>query len=620
MKTSPPRAAAMESGGSAADAPLRALARRGVGFARLAAAARALRLPGAPGGEFAAAGAALASVLRGRRLLLERRRRRRRGRRGSGLRGIRGYPRGYGLARGPGPHGARRRAGLCARRRLAAAAVLLAGVARAGLLLRRGARGALFARFAPAAAPWRGWRPPAPAPSSASAYAPPSLELVRLAALSSAAVARGAAAAGKARRAGWRLSAADVASAERAAAAFHGLLLPISRDGPASSSAPSLEVLGGLLADVWLDGRVFPPSLPPADAAAAVAAVAAEGGGENGDAGDSPLLLPLLLLPLLFLFRRPSPDLLLLPLPARRDALPPWDDSGRRRPLRVADAAAARGATLLPRSEDALAVCRRCGCSSAGAQPHAEEDKDLSAPPGCLPRGPARPSRGLGRAGAAAAAAAGRRQSGETAAEAATEEGGEGERAAPSAAPSLLRRRAPPPPRSWPRWSPGAPSSSSPRRPGTARDRVRVSAGGRPAGDRAVAVEKETNREDRNEREEQGEEQQQQLSDWRACSLPAAAACLASAGPSSSRRAVASRHAGQSSAGLGHLSACLPLLRAYLRSLVLPPLCDPRRAPEGRRGVAAPAPAPGAVAAVWRGLPGAAVEALRVLDEATAAE
>ena len=66
-----------------------------------------------------------------------------------------------------------------------------------------------------------------------------------------------------------------------------------------------------------------------------------------------------------------------------------------------------------------------------------------------------------------------------------------------------------------------------------------------------------------------------------------------------------------------HLSACLPLLRAYLRALVLPQLCDPQRAPGLAARVSEPAPAPGAVAAVWRGLPGAATAALRVLDEAT---
>ena len=119
-------------------------------------------------------------------------------------------------------------------------------------------------------------------------------------------------------------------------------------------------------------------------------------------------------------------------------------------------------------------------------------------------------------------------------------------------------------------------------------------------------------------------------SDWRACALPAAAACLASAGSVELAAGIAAAHStttgkkkkggGSSSAPGLHLSACLPLLRAYLRALVLPQLCDPLRAPRLAAEVSEPAPAPGAVAAVWRGLPGAAAAALRVLDEATTME
>ena len=110
-------------------------------------------------------------------------------------------------------------------------------------------------------------------------------------------------------------------------------------------------------------------------------------------------------------------------------------------------------------------------------------------------------------------------------------------------------------------------------------------------------------------------------SDWRSCALPAATACLASAGSVELAAGLAAAHTrgGQSSStnpgNAHHLSACLPLLRLYLRALVLPALCDPASAAGIAARLSAPAPAPGAMAAVWRGLPGAATAALRVLDE-----
>ena len=473
---------------------------------------------------------------------------------------------------------------------------------------------ALSSLAAPAAAPWRGWRPPAPAPSSASAYAPPSLELVRLAPLSSAAVARGAAAAGKARRAGWRLSAADVASAERAATAFHGLLLPISRDGPASSSAPSLEVLGGLLADVWLDGRVFPPSLPPADAAAAVAAVAAEGGGESGDAGDCAPAPP------------PPPP----PPPRSSSAVPPPISSCYRSllvemisrgdspaALRVADAAAARGATLFPEAEDALAVCRRCGTNAtagaaAAAAAAAGGDRDVPLLAGASLGALLAPLEASAEEVAAAAAAGARAAAAASTAPLASPGGGGGGAEAPSspahpsfdvatAAASLVAALVA-------RGSVVELSASAPSLLDTAFGCLLGLALPEVDGD--------------------GAEEEQDCgdgggdggggggrSDWRACALPAAAACLAAAGSVELAAGLAAAHTAQSSAALGHLSACLPLLRAYLRALVLPALCDPARAPGIAARAAGLSPAPGAVAAVWRGLPGAAAAALRVLGE-----
>ena len=116
------------------------------------------------------------------------------------------------------------------------------------------------------------------------------------------------------------------------------------------------------------------------------------------------------------------------------------------------------------------------------------------------------------------------------------------------------------------------------------------------------------------EGEGEGGQERGSRNDWRLCALPAAAACLASAGAIEAASGIAAAHTG-AAPRRRNLSACLPLLRSYLRAMVLPPLCDPRGAAAVAASLAAAAPAPGAVAAVWRGLPGAAAAALRVLEE-----
>ena len=603
-------ARAMDSAsGRSGEDSLRALVVRGVGFARLAAAARALGLSAAhrsPGDEFAAAGAALTSVLSEAALCSSSDEDEQNGSSAAAA-AVQGVMASLAAPAPTAPTGA------LAAARDAAWRLLLSSLSSSESGSCSVAALEALSSLASSETPWRGWRPPAEASGS--------LELVRLAALSSAAVAKGSAAAAAAAAAGggsakaspssslWRFSAANLASAESARAAFLGLLT--------RSDSRSLPALGSLLSDVWLDGRVFPPADAAAPAAALPAVAFENGGGENSDEGDdgAPVAPPLppsssAVPPLISSCYRS----LLVEMLSRRGEVGYAAASVAAAALRVADAAAARGATLLPAAEDALAVCRSCCCSVPNPT---EEDKTsvllLGASLGAL-LAPLEASAEQ----VAAAAAAGAEEAAK-AAEVTTEEEEEGERAA---APSVA------PPSSSPFDSTSAAASLVAAL--VARGSVVELAGVAPAlldtaFGRLLAVglpeiggiDGDGGGEG-NEREEEGE--QSQLSDWRACSLPAAAACLASAGHVELASGVAARHAGQSDAACGHLSASLPLLRAYLRSLVLPPLCDPRGAPQVAAAIAAPAPAPGAVAAVWRGLPGAAVEALRVLDEATAAE